>query len=220
MIEILERVAETALLCRCIRITPYLLEGPAAARRSADNPTALSGAIHCQAPTTQCCGVLAVDLSCARGRTTQIRSSRLFSRPTPTSTSPGSLSTSRYRLTVRRGSSPRCGDAARRTSLERAPASRRRQAFHRLGAMTSEQERIDHVPGDPAATSWRRAARRHQSAWREDHGYLRSTQSLGKRSRDTPVRKSHRYSKRRRRPQFLEPPKTGSCEARFRGLQL
>ena len=32
-------------------------------------------------------------------------------------------------------------------------------------------ETIDHVAGQPDVTAWRRAARRHQSRWREDHGW-------------------------------------------------
>ena len=32
-------------------------------------------------------------------------------------------------------------------------------------------EPIDHVAGQPDVTAWRRAARHHQSQWREDHGW-------------------------------------------------
>src|SRR4051794_32642427 len=50
-----------------------------------------------------------------------------------------------------------------------------------IRAMTDEDvERIDHIVGDPAATRWRRGARRHQSMWRESQGWARGTQSLGK----------------------------------------
>lgn len=35
----------------------------------------------------------------------------------------------------------------------------------------SAEEKADHVPGDPAASRWRQAARRHQFAWRESHGW-------------------------------------------------
>src|SRR5690349_299748 len=51
------------------------------------------------------------------------------------------------------------------------------------------QEAVDSVPHFPELTAWRRAARRHQSNWREERGYPRgnlrprdcSTRSLGSR---------------------------------------
>jgi hypothetical protein len=39
-------------------------------------------------------------------------------------------------------------------------------------------ERSDLVAGDPAATAWRRAARRHQASWRAAHGWKPGTVSL------------------------------------------
>lgn len=41
-------------------------------------------------------------------------------------------------------------------------------------------EPIDRIPGDPAATAWRQSARRHQSAWREAHGWPPGTQTRGR----------------------------------------
>jgi len=39
------------------------------------------------------------------------------------------------------------------------------------GTYVSADEKADRVPGDPAATRWRQAARGHQFAWRERHGW-------------------------------------------------
>ena len=41
-------------------------------------------------------------------------------------------------------------------------------------------ETIDRVPGQPDVTAWRRAARRHQSRWREDNGWPAGRQRRSK----------------------------------------
>lgn len=41
-----------------------------------------------------------------------------------------------------------------------------------------ETERSDIVPGDAAVTAWRQAARRHQSLWRERHGWPAGAQAI------------------------------------------
>ncbi|MCU1360984.1 MAG: hypothetical protein JWN99_2273 [Ilumatobacteraceae bacterium] len=47
--------------------------------------------------------------------------------------------------------------------------------------MPQQQERIDHVPGQPEATRWRRAARQRQSDWREAHGWPAGVQRVSER---------------------------------------
>ena len=64
-----------------------------------------------------------------------------------------------------------------------APSSPARSTIRETRSMDpvfQQPERIDHIAGQAAATTWRRAARQHQGDWREARGWPAGTQRVSK----------------------------------------